>query len=244
MTKVKINRVCPQCGKVHNYSSKDGYCEKHYYQMLRFGKFLDNSPRSIYDSNEYRVEGSVTFISVYDKYGNKLPQEVLIDTEDIPVILKYKVYIRLHKRGSIYYAYCNIGKSHKEKIHRMLCESTTTVDHINGNTLDNRKCNLRSAGMTMQNLNKIGTDGIQKQVYTYKGQYIVKGYAATLCYHGKRYISKYYKTKEEAKYYRYLLLQLLPFETNYNLAFMEVLTKEQMLVINKNFENRFKNRVL
>lgn len=242
--KEKKRRVCPVCSKVHTYECKEGYCEKHYCQLLRYGKFLDNSPRSIYDSNEYRTEGNVTYISVYDKRGVKLDQEVIIDTKYAPEILKYKVYIRTSKKGNLPYAYCNIARNKKMKIHHMICPSTKTVDHINGNTLDNRECNLREANMTVQNLNKPTTKGIQKSVYTRDGQYKINGYAATMCYNGKRYISKYYKTEDEAKYYRYLLLQLLPFKTNYDVSFIENLTQEQKSIINRDFENRFKNRVL
>lgn len=244
MKKEKRKRVCPACGKVHDFSCKEGYCEKHYTQLLRYGKLLDNSSRSIYDSNEYRIEGDITYISVYDKRGIKLPYEVLIDTKYAPEILKYKTYIRTSNRGNNPYAYCNVGRNEKVKLHQIICPSTTTVDHINGNTLDNREDNLREANMTVQNLNKLSTKGIQKQVYTYKGQYIVKGYAATMSYKGKRYLSKYYKTEDEAKYYRYLLLQLLPFKTNYDTTFINNLTQEQKNIINKDFENRFKNRVL
>lgn len=240
----KMKKVCPVCGKVHCFGSKNKYCEKHYYQLMKHGKVLDNNSRSIYDPNEYRVEGDMTYISVYDKTGTKLPQEVIIDTKNIPIVLKYKVYIRFHKKGNMYYAYCNVSGNKKIKVHQIICPSTNTVDHINGNTLDNRENNLRDADMSLQNLNKLSTKGIQKRIYTYKGQYIVKGYAATMGYKNKRYISKYYKTEEEAMYYRYLLLQLLPFSTNYDLSFMSKLTQEQKNVINKDFENRFKNRVL
>lgn len=237
-------RVCPQCGKVHTFNCKDNYCEKHYYQLHRYGYFLDNSPRSIYDPNEYRVEGETTYISVYDKKGVKLEQEVVIDTKNIPLILKYKVYIRISKKGNLPYAYCNIARNIKVKVHQMICPSISTIDHINGNTLDNRECNLREANMSLQNLNKITTKGIQKRIYTYKGKYEVTGYAATMGYKGKRYLSKYYNTEAEAMYYRYLLLQLLPFKTNYDTSFMQNLTDEQKHVINRDFENRFKNRVL
>ena len=65
-----------------------------------------------------------------------------------------------------------------------------------------------------------------------------------MCYNGKRYISKYYKTENEAKYYRYLLLQLLPFKTNYDTSFIVNLTEEEKSIIIKDFENRFKNRVI
>lgn len=235
-------KVCPVCNKVHTFINKEGYCEKHYYQKLRYGKFLDNSPRSIYDPNEYRIEGDITYISVYDKRGVKLPYEVIIDSKNIPNILKYKVYTR-EWDGNMY-AVCNISRNKKIKVHQIICPTFSTVDHINGNTLDNREENLRPANMTIQNLNKITTKGIQKQVYTYKNKNIVTGYAATLGYNRKRYISKYYKTEEEAMYYRYLLLQLLPFKTNYDTSFIEKLSKEQKETINKDFENRFKNRVL
>lgn len=243
-TKQKRIKVCPVCGKVHTFSSKNCYCEKHYYQLLRYGKVLDNNSRSIYDNNEYRIEGDSTYISVYDKRGTKLDKEVIIDTKNIPIILKYKVYIRLSVKGNLYYAYCNVARNKKVKIHQIICPSITTIDHINGNTLDNRECNLREANMTVQNLNKVSTKGIQKQIYIYKGQYIIKGYAATMGYNKKRYLSKYYKTEEEAMYYRYLMLQLLPFKTNYDLSFMSKLTQEQKDIINRDFENRFKNRVL
>lgn len=233
-------RVCPVCSKVHTFICKENYCEKHYYQKLRYGKFLDNSPRSIYDPNEYRIQGDITYIYVYDKRGVKLNREVIIDTKNIPLILQHKIYLR----DNLKYAYCNIKRNEKLKVHQIICPTLETVDHINGNTLDNRECNLRPADMTIQNLNKISTKGIQKQIYRYKGKNIIKGYAATLGYHRKRYISKYYKTEEEAMYYRYLMLQLLPFKTNYDISFMENLTEEQKNIINKDFENRFKNRVL
>lgn len=237
-------RVCPICNKVHTFVSKEGLCEKHYYQKLRYGKFLDDSPRSIYDPNEYRIEGDSTYIYVYDKRGVKLDKEVIIDTKNIPLILKYKVYIHNNPKTGDTYGYCNIKRNTKVKVHQLILTTNKTVDHINGNTLDNRESNLREANMTMQNLNKISNRGIQKQIYRYKGQYLIKGYAATMGYKGKRYISKYYKTENEAKYYRYLLLQLLPFKTNYDTSFIKELSDETRRIIIRDFENRFKDRVL
>ena len=233
-------RICPQCGKLHTYNCKYNYCEKHYNQIRKYGHFLDDSSRSIYDSNEYRIEGDITYISVYNKQGIKLNQEVIIDTKNIPLILKYKVYIRIYKKDNLQYAYCNIARNTKLAIHKMLLPSIYTIDHINGNTLDNREENLREVNMTVQNLNKITTKGIQLCIH--KGT--IKGYAATMGYKNKRYISKYYKTEAEAKYYRYLMLQLLPFKVNYDLSFLETITEEQKHIINKDFINRFKNRVL
>lgn len=238
----KIKRVCPQCGKIHRFACKDNYCEKHYYQLYRYGHFLDHSPRSIYDPNEYEIKDNTVFITTYDKKGIPTDKKVIIDIDDLEKILKYKVFVQ-EKCNNLFYGICNIKRNVKIPVHKIVT-NFLNVDHINGNTLDNRKCNLREADMTIQNLNKITTKGIQKQIYTYKGQSIVKGYAATLGYKGKRYLSRYYKTEEEAMFYRYLLLQLLPFKTNYDLSFMDRLTDEQKKIVSTDFINRFKNRVL
>jgi len=239
MVKRIKNTVCPVCGKVHSESlSKENFCSKHYYQKLRYGKFLDNSPRSIYDPNEYRIEGNTTYIKVYDKHGNTLNKEIIIDTEDIPKVLQYKVFLQ-NKGKNMYYGMCNIKRNIKIPVHKIVT-NFLNVDHIDGNTLNNCKSNLRETDMTIQNLNKITTKGIQKQVYKAE----IKGFAATLSYKGKRYISRYYKKEEQAKFYRYLLLQLLPFKVNYNNSFLNNLTEEEKQKVIKDFKNRFKNQVL
>lgn len=63
-------------------------------------------------------------------------------------------------------------------------------------------------------------------------------------YKGKRYLSKYYDTEAEAMYYRYLMLQLLPFKTNYDTSFMSELSEEKKRVIQSDFETKFKNQRL
>lgn len=235
--------VCPVCGKVHSEPlSRENLCSKHYYQKLRYGKFLDNSPRSIYDPNEYRIEGNTTYIKVYDKRGNTLNKEVIIDTEDIPKVLCYKVFLQEKSKG-LYYGMCNVKRNIKIPVHKIVT-AFLNVDHVDGNTLNNCKSNLRESDMTIQNLNKITTKGIQKCLYTYKGKKEIKGFAATLSYRNKRYISRYYKKEEQAKFYRYLLLQLLPFKTNYNTSFLSNLSMEEKQEVIKDFKNRFKGRVL
>ena len=113
MNRCSIARVCPACGKVHNYPNKQGYCEKHAMQLKRFGKLLDSNSRSIYDPNEYRVEGNTTYIYVYDKRGNKLPQEIIIDTEDLSKLIQYKIFLQHKSKGNLYYGMFNIERNKK-----------------------------------------------------------------------------------------------------------------------------------
>lgn len=77
-------------------------------------------------------------------------QVALVDDEDWEELSKYKWYARWDKKLKSFYAIRNIrlnGKKTSLMIHRQimkLCKGDKRqVDHVNHNTLDNRKCNLR-----------------------------------------------------------------------------------------------------
>lgn len=101
--------------------------------------------------NDYIVLGNITKIITINKQGFKF--EILIDTEDLPKIisLKYTWCAAWRKKTQSYYAVASIyqgeGRNNKTVyLHRVImdAESNDTVDHKeSGNTLDNRKCNLR-----------------------------------------------------------------------------------------------------
>lgn len=73
--------------------------------------------------------------------------KILIDIEDIPIFEKYNWYvnsadkIRYYVVAKVY----NNGKVKNIKLHRIIMNAPTNlyIDHINGNGLDNRRCNLR-----------------------------------------------------------------------------------------------------
>lgn len=111
--------------------------------------------------NDYEVRGDVTAIFIRRRNGDVL--ECLIDTEDLDKVKALGVTISVTKKhrnyGGFYAQYHKqIGpKKHtKRNLHRYLLGDPVgmVVDHINGNTLDNRKCNLRSItnAENMQNL--------------------------------------------------------------------------------------------
>ena len=161
------------------------YCRKHYLQIYRHNKILE---RSIYDKYEIRLEGEVAFIQCYNKQG-EIKGEVLIDKEDIPLIENHKIYIvKNYARYSI--------KGEKYFVHQTILKTKETVDHINHNTLDNRKSNLRIVNHQQNAFN------IKKGLWKGVKQVPSGRYAAHI-YKEKDFYLGTYDTKEEALFVRY-----------------------------------------
>ena len=132
-----MTRNCCICGGTfHSSFEGNDYCSKHYTQMWRYGHILE---RTIYDKNVFITEGNITRMITFNKKG-EASGEVLIDTSEIQEVSKYKWYITIRK--SKLYCYGTINGS-KVSLHRFIMNSNNIIDHINGNSLDNRKCNLR-----------------------------------------------------------------------------------------------------
>ena len=93
------------------------------------------------------------------KPKGRRPEGLLIDPEDDERF--FERCIGLHSNG-----YCRIG--HKN-LHRLIMDAPDDkqVDHINGNKLDNRKCNLRLCSHQQNCCNRSGHKGrdLPKGVY-------------------------------------------------------------------------------
>jgi hypothetical protein len=137
-------------------------------------------------------------------------KQTIIDDEDWPLISQYTWHVHgkkwTSKDGTVvvrWYAGSNIpqpdGRKGYRELHNFLMhtlyeapEPGATVDHINGNSLDNRRSNLRwatssqnSANVTIRSHNTSGFKGIVKSgqkwraKLNYKGRYIHLGYFST-----------------------------------------------------------------
>lgn len=133
-------------------------------------------------------------------------QIVLLDNEDYQYLINnnIKLYAKYHPKIKACYAYISGGKYKGQCLHRLLMDfpKGMTVDHINHNTLDNRRCNLRIVTDIQNKQNRkdntSGILGVDKYKDKWRSQLQVKG---------KKYI-KYYNTKEEAINGRKLLEKL------------------------------------
>lgn len=123
--------ICESTLKVCN-SAIGFLCGKHYIQYKRYGKILN---RTKYDSNEIEVVKDCAYIVLYDNKNIPIGKAI-IDIKDIEIVKKFKWC--LCKNGYV-------KNSNHKYLHRILLEEDKLyVDHINGNTLDNRRCNLRA----------------------------------------------------------------------------------------------------
>lgn len=238
---IRKTRICPQCGRIH--FSTNLLCPKHSRQLRDYGKFLDNNPRTVYDPNEIRIKGDYAEVDVYDKQAN-VSQTFIIDTEDVPIIAKYKWGAKYYKKDKLLYIACIDNKTHKHiYLHHLLMGfPSETIDHINGNTLDNRKSNLRIATKSIQSINQkkventiTGIKGVKRSRH---------GYVAHLGWEGKVYYSKIFNTAAEASYFRFLLTQLCSVPVRgTDMSWQDALSEQQKSDINIYFLNRFKDRV-
>lgn len=220
------NKVCPVCGRLHTYKSFNSLCKKHLHQLQKYGKFLDNNPRTKFDPNEIRIKGDIAELDIYNLQGNVI-KTFKFDAEDYPLVSKYKW--NLSKTG-----YCRSGK-HSLFLHRLVMgvPEGSQIDHINLDITDNRKCNLRICqnGLNSANrkpYNKWNLKGIEKHNNGKWSAYIRKD--------NKQYHSPTFNTQEEALFARYILEQYI--YPN------DVLTQHNTIDINENLKQNVIDRTL
>ena len=201
---------CEICGrKVNKKIRMGGYtlCYKHMHQLHKYGKFLDNIPRTNSDLNDYVVSDGVAYFNLYNQKNEKIAT-FIIDVCDIKKV-KYHKWRLSH--GHVVTGLPSKGQQ-RDLSHVVLDipkDDSVVVDHINGDPLDNTRDNLRICSQGENVLNKrfmsnntTGFIGVsyKKDRDRYDPE-IRFGY--TRCHLGMT------KTIEEAVYKRYIAEQLL-----------------------------------
>lgn len=171
-----------------------GYCKKHYLQMYRHGEIFNrtkNDPNDVIKYEDYAE------IVLYDIKNIEIAR-ALIDLEDIDKVKDIKWH--LNKNGYVQTNINNKNTEHINLLHRLLmdCPDDKVVDHINHNTLDNRKSNLRictkyenNKNTRLSKNNTSGTTGVYWNKLKNKWQAGIK-------VNYKQIHLGYFETKEEA----------------------------------------------
>jgi hypothetical protein len=114
--------------------------------------------------NPYRIEGEVAFVALLGRDG-QLRMESKIDTADLGLVSSSGRWLARWDRSTRGY-YVDRSPSarfgrEKMTLHRFLLEPPRdlVVDHINHDTLDNRRCNLRICTIAENGRNRRPKDG-------------------------------------------------------------------------------------
>lgn len=204
--KIKYCKVCGASSELREFISD--VCNKHYQQFFRYGKYLDSNPRGVNDPNEIIQYEDYAEIILYNMKNEEVSR-TKIDLEDVEKCksLKWRINDKSTNRKQKLYCYSGSGKGNQLPLHRYLinCLNNMEIDHINSDSLDNRKANLRivthSKNLFNKELSNYKDNGFTGISYDRKN----KQYKTEISANNKRYYFKNFNTIEECIYLRYLM---------------------------------------
>jgi hypothetical protein len=143
--------------------------------------------------NKYEIKGNEVYVEL-----SNTKNICIIDIDDIYVLENVTWY-----EGSDKWAYVKAEINGKDtKMHRLIMgmtDPTIQVDHINGNTLDNRKSNLRESNNSTNHMNqsvrsdnRSGFKGVSKRY---------KKWHARIGRNGKIFLGSFNTPEEAARAY-------------------------------------------
>lgn len=143
-----VDRTCDVCGSKHHviYHNGSYYCLRHYSQIKKLGGLKE---KTIFDRNDYVVDGDIAYIVLRNNKQEETGRAI-IDIDDLERLIQYKWTL-----GTWGYAESSINNKNVLMQRLVLNEfdAVNIVDHINRNTLDNRKSNLRIVDKSLNAVN-------------------------------------------------------------------------------------------
>jgi extradiol dioxygenase family protein len=144
--------------------------------------------------NKYEIRGDVVCIFLNRRKGNNL--ETLIDLADLDKVNKFPgtFYAAFSQTTDSYYATCQEslrnGKQRTVRLHRLLFDEPDNfiVDHIDHNTLDNRRSNLRLVdhSINMRNLKSAQKNNVYSDVVGVSWRKQTNSWIVRITVNGKR----------------------------------------------------------
>ena len=150
-------------------------------------------------------ESSVGIVLDSKKYGEKI---CIIDREDLPRVKAVNKWYAIRFHSPEFYVAANICKSGSITLHRLILSfpEGLSVDHINGDTLDNRKINLRACTQMDNIKNQRPKSNKPKGVYWLKEK---QRWRVEINANRKKYRCGNFKTlKEAAEKYNEMAVKL------------------------------------
>lgn len=102
--------------------------------------------------------------------------DLFFDSEDHDIVNSYNWLPRRDPKNGKFY--CLSNKNRKTLlIHRIIMSVTDPkvfIDHINGNSMDNRRCNLRVCTSSQNQMNRVNSSGIKGVSLDEFGKYRVR----------------------------------------------------------------------
>ena len=179
-------------------------CDKHYMQLLKYGRFCDDVPRCIFDANDIRIVGNDLYVDCYNAKGERVATFVT-DASKLPVIQAHKW--RVTPKRNLLYVVTGNPRTGIKYLHRILmpCDKGFEIDHIDGNSLNNRESNLRVVTQQQQQLNLCAKSTSKTHIRGVSYDTTHDVYCVNFIKDGKRYYLKSFRSINEAIYVRYLL---------------------------------------
>lgn len=178
-------------------------CSKHMHQLFKYGRALDNNPRTTNDLNEFRyLENDIVEFDVYNQKC-EVVNHFWIDKDDLNKVRYHKW--RIDPDNRIITGNGSKRKPRKELGNLIMdCPSDRKICYLNGDTRLNIKMNLRVCTQAENLCNKHFMSNSQSGEIGIVWDKTRRRWAPEIRKDGKKYHLSRYKTIEEARYARYI----------------------------------------